>query len=217
MSVPGRNERDIADPDRRRRILSAAEFCFARSGFHRATIQDVATEAGMSPGNLYRYFPSKDAIVAGLAERDRAEVAADFAALERAPDFLAALAAIARKHLADAPREKAALHLEIWAEAARNPAIAEICSSVDGDVGSRLTAAFTGAQQRGQIDRSVNVGAAGWLAMTLADGMIRQRAHDPDFDAERSIDMVIRVIGAVLAGFLPLGCGSASGRPGASS
>ena len=29
------------------------------------TIQDVAREAGMSPGNLYRYFASKDAIVAG--------------------------------------------------------------------------------------------------------------------------------------------------------
>jgi TetR/AcrR family transcriptional repressor of uid operon len=37
---------------------------------------------GMSPGNLYRYFASKDAIIAGMAERDRNQIAADFAALE---------------------------------------------------------------------------------------------------------------------------------------
>jgi AcrR family transcriptional regulator len=29
----------------------------------------------MSPGNLYRYFPSKEALIAGIAERDRAVVA----------------------------------------------------------------------------------------------------------------------------------------------
>ena len=47
--------------DRRARILDAAERCFVRSGFHRTTMQDVAAEAGMSPGNLYRYFASKEA------------------------------------------------------------------------------------------------------------------------------------------------------------
>jgi TetR/AcrR family transcriptional regulator, repressor for uid operon len=46
--------------DRRTRILDAAETCFVRSGFHRTTMQDVAAEAGMSAGNLYRYFPSKE-------------------------------------------------------------------------------------------------------------------------------------------------------------
>ena len=68
--------------DRRSRILDAAERCFVRSGFHRTTMQDVAAEAGMSPGNLYRYFPSKDAIVIGLTERDRSDVAKDFATFD---------------------------------------------------------------------------------------------------------------------------------------
>ena len=77
----------VADPthdgsqERRFRILDAAERCFVRSGFHRTTMQDVAAEAGMSPGNIYRYFRSKDAMAVGLAERDRARVNADFAAL----------------------------------------------------------------------------------------------------------------------------------------
>ena len=90
----------------------------------RATIADVAREAGMVPGNLYRYFPSKDAMIAGLAERDRLEIAADFASLSGAPDFLEAFKALGRKYFLEEPREKAIIALEIWAESSRNPQMA---------------------------------------------------------------------------------------------
>ncbi|HET9618153.1 MAG TPA: helix-turn-helix domain-containing protein, partial [Pseudolabrys sp.] len=58
--------------DRRAEILNAAERCFARAGFHQSSMQEICTEAGMSPGNLYRYFPSKEALIAGISERNRA-------------------------------------------------------------------------------------------------------------------------------------------------
>ena len=45
--------------DRRDEILSAAQRCFVRSGFHQASMQEICAEAGMSAGNLYRYFPSR--------------------------------------------------------------------------------------------------------------------------------------------------------------
>src|SRR5262245_44557780 len=67
--------------DRRARILDAAERSFCRSGFHRTTMQDVAAGAGMSTGNLYRYVPSKDALVAGLCERDRLNLGREFSEL----------------------------------------------------------------------------------------------------------------------------------------
>src|SRR4051812_17630808 len=51
-----------AQSDRRAEILAAAQRCFVRSGFHGASMQDICAEAGMSPGNLYRYFPSKEAL-----------------------------------------------------------------------------------------------------------------------------------------------------------
>ena len=61
--------------ERRTHILDAAERSFTRGGFHGTTMQDVAAEAGMSPGNLYRYFASKDALVAGpLRARPRRPV-----------------------------------------------------------------------------------------------------------------------------------------------
>ncbi|MDA4134324.1 MAG: TetR/AcrR family transcriptional regulator [Thaumarchaeota archaeon] len=47
------------------KILEAARKVFARKGMA-ATMADVAEEAGVSQGLAYRYFPSKDAIVATL-------------------------------------------------------------------------------------------------------------------------------------------------------
>src|SRR3954451_13775431 len=107
---------DRLDPagERRARILDAAERCFVRGGFHRTTMQDVAAEVGMSPGNLYRYFPSKDSIVAGLAERDRAAVSEDFSGLPAGPDLFGGFSALARRHLVEAPADKAVLCLEMW-------------------------------------------------------------------------------------------------------
>ena len=73
--------------DRRDEILVAAQTCFARSGFHQTSMQEICTEAGMSPGNLYRYFRSKEDIIAGIAERDRADAAQQFAAVGQGSFF----------------------------------------------------------------------------------------------------------------------------------
>src|ERR1700738_1806506 len=87
--------------DRRDEILAAAERCFVRSGFHGASMQDICAEAGMSPGNLYRYFPSKEALIAGICERNRAEAAESLLAVDQAPGFFEGLAALARYHLGE--------------------------------------------------------------------------------------------------------------------
>ncbi len=102
--------------ERRKLILDAAERSFTRAGFHRTTMQDVAAEAGMSPGNLYRYFPSKDALVAGLCERDRVGLAAEFSAMSQSgDDFMAAFRELGERHFEDGPKNlaKAKLCLEI--------------------------------------------------------------------------------------------------------
>ncbi|WP_054813456.1 TetR/AcrR family transcriptional regulator [Nocardia arizonensis] len=59
---------------RRRQILDAARLCFARKGFHETSMQDVFAESGMSAGAVYRYFKSKDDIIAALATRTMVEV-----------------------------------------------------------------------------------------------------------------------------------------------
>ena len=196
-----------APQDRRARILDAAERCFVRAGFHRTTMQDVAAEASMSPGNLYRYFPSKDAIVAGLAERDRARVMTDFSQLGEAEDFIAGVAALARKQFADEPREQAVLCLEIWAEATRNPAFTDLTDGFDRDVLGRLTFLFRQAQERGAIAPEVDPEALATVIATFANGLYVRRAVSRTFDAEREVGYMLAVIEAAFAGRIRLGSG----------
>jgi AcrR family transcriptional regulator len=190
--------------DRHTRILDAAERCFARAGIHRTTMQDVASEAGMSPGNLYRYFPSKDALAAGLAERDRAAMAADFALLEEADDFVTAFKALGRKHFMEEPRERSVLCLEIWAEATRNPSFADMTHAFERELVARLSDLFTGAQARGHLPAALDPKAAAVMISTLANGLFVRRAVAPGFEAEREVGAVLTVIGAVLSGAVDL-------------
>jgi len=53
----------------RGRILDAAEEHFRRIGYHKTSIADIASGVGMSPANVYRYFPSRDAINETICRR----------------------------------------------------------------------------------------------------------------------------------------------------
>lgn len=196
--------RPVLQADRRADILDAAEACFVRSGFHRTTMQDVARAAGMVPGNLYNYFPSKDAIVAGLTERDRAKIAEDFAELANAPDLMDAFRQLGRRHFIEASREKAIISLEIWAEATHNPEIARLYLAIQNEVRSGIIAVCREAQQRGVVHRDVDIDAMARLVLTLSDGLMRRKAMDPEFDGNREVENVLSLIGALMCGSVVL-------------
>ncbi|MFC3966207.1 TetR/AcrR family transcriptional regulator [Nocardia jiangsuensis] len=61
---------------RRQQIVDAAQRCFARKGFHQSSMQDVFAEAGLSAGAVYRYFKSKDELVAALASNAGTDIRA---------------------------------------------------------------------------------------------------------------------------------------------
>ncbi len=169
--------------ERHIRILDAAERVFARAGFHAATMQDVAAEAGMSPGNLYRYFSSKDAIIAGMAERDRSQIAEDFGSLHpKNGPLLDQLEELAAKHLIRPPREKAVICLQIWAEAARNPEMASMCADIDGTVMQGLAGAITEAKANGELPARLDDHRFLLAVSMLADGFFCRRGMDPAFD-----------------------------------
>jgi len=54
--------------DVRRAILCAAHKRFERYGFAKTTMAEIASDCGMSAANLYRYFASKDDIIATGAQ-----------------------------------------------------------------------------------------------------------------------------------------------------
>jgi TetR/AcrR family transcriptional regulator, repressor for uid operon len=168
--------------DRRDEILAAAQRCFVRSGFHGASMQDICAEAGMSPGNLYRYFPSKEALVAGIAERDRAEVAQQFASADLSQGFFAVLEGMAHHHFAEKPTEQVMLCTEVMAEARRNPDIARISAAFDVDVKKWLGDLLRAAVVRGDIPADVDIEGSTTMLMIIADGVWWRRALDPAFD-----------------------------------
>jgi AcrR family transcriptional regulator len=202
MSEAARHkEGDEPEIDRRTHILDAAERSFVRAGFHRATMQDVAAEAGMSPGNLYRYFPSKDALVAGLCERDRAGLASEFAGVrESGADFLTAFRELGRRHFTDDMCGKSKLCLEIWAEATRNSAVAALQTDFDNGLNEQFIAAFEAAKAAGAVDASVDSRFVASILSKLADGLFVRRAVATNFDPEREVAEVFAVIGALLTG-----------------
>lgn len=55
--------------DTAERILVAAETCIRRWGIRRVSMNDVAREAGVSRGSVYRYFHDRDALVQAALER----------------------------------------------------------------------------------------------------------------------------------------------------
>lgn len=58
----------------RRTIMDVARTAFLEDGFLKASMRGVATATGTSLGNLYNYFPSKDALFIAVVEPFTAEM-----------------------------------------------------------------------------------------------------------------------------------------------
>ena len=191
------------DVERRERILQGAERAFVRHGFHAATMQHVADELGMSAGNLYRYFPSKEAIVEGLCEVDQAGRARAFAELMADKrDITEALCAGLRRHVLEKPPEKARLIVEIWAEAGRNPRVAEISRAIDADVLAGIEKLMDAAKAAGVASPRLNSHFGARFFFTFVAGLFKRKAIEPDFDPEAEAPVAIGVLKALFAGRL---------------
>ncbi|MFG1426290.1 TetR/AcrR family transcriptional regulator [Roseixanthobacter glucoisosaccharinicivorans] len=69
----------------RERIAIVAEELFRRMGFAKTAVADIAAELDMSAANVYRFFPSKNAIVETICNRCLAEMEAQISAVVRSP------------------------------------------------------------------------------------------------------------------------------------
>ncbi len=124
---PAKAERDEL---RRSEIAAAARVCVVRHGFHAASMAQIAEQAKMSVGQIYRYFPNKEAIVYDIVERIVSQRLAWIASSARQTDLAGFLAS--RMFDEDATQiEDRALLLEVTAEATRNPEVAEIVKRAD--------------------------------------------------------------------------------------
>lgn len=183
---------------RREHILDAAERCFARAGFHRTTMHDICAQAAISPGALYVYFSSKEELIAGITERDRAKLAGQLAELANAPDLMAALSHLGEHYTVDEPRYKSVLNIEMGCEATRNPVVGEIYRSVDDYCLESFKQLFARARDEGKIAPDMDIDTIAQVIAVIGDGLFWRRAVDPNFDAAKLIPAIMTLVSTLL-------------------
>jgi AcrR family transcriptional regulator len=183
---------------RREHILDAAEICFAHSGFHRTTMQDICKEAAISPGALYVYFASKEDLIAGLAERDRSDFAERFAEVSASPDFIRSMSDLATHYFEEEPAHKRTMCLEIGLESIRNPRVGEIYRTVDRFVEESFEKLFAKLAAEGRIAPDLDIPTVTKLFSMIGDGIFMRRALDPNFDTKTLVPAAMSLIAKLL-------------------
>ncbi|WP_043749124.1 TetR/AcrR family transcriptional regulator [Imhoffiella purpurea] len=189
---------------RRQQILDAAAECFAREGFHGTSIARLSKEAGMSSGHIYHFFANKETIIAALIER-RLECAQEMARhFESAEDVFQALLDRVDIGLREkTEREYAALEMEIYAEAARNPDVASILMEADRIKRGHLVKVFqkarlSRASEHAEQSSSESMEAETEILMALFDGLAARAISHPELDREAMAPLLRKVMRALL-------------------
>jgi TetR/AcrR family transcriptional repressor of uid operon len=173
--------------EKRRHILEAAEGCFQRDGFRGASIGDICAAARMSPGHLYHYFDSKEAIVEGIFEMRlprEAEIVGELGLTPNA-DFVTAICGWLDQRMKDVRAHGTSLGLEMRAESARNPAIAKIVSRADRRVRQFLSRLLREGQKREQVDPALDPESVAAVLHSIIFGLNRLGAvRDSTFDVK---------------------------------
>jgi TetR/AcrR family transcriptional repressor of uid operon len=176
---------------RHHQILQAAAICFGRRGFHQATMQDICAEVGLSPGSVYRYFRSKEDLIAALVEADRARHITRIEAVREQPDVFAALQALAEQTLDTLnDPETSLLHAEIGAEMHRNPQVKELVRNTNAAILDSLAETLRLAQERGAIDANLDPRPTAELLVAVVDGLAMRKSLFPEGDAARHSALV---------------------------
>jgi AcrR family transcriptional regulator len=179
--------------EKRQHILDAAEGCFRRDGFRGASISDICAAARMSPGHLYHYFDSKEAIIAALFELRLEREAAIVGELTLTPnaDLIGAICGWLDQRVKDVRSHGSSLGLEMRAESARNPTVAKIASRADRGTRELLSRVIRKGQERGQVDPGLDPDNVAAVVHSIIFGLNRLGAiRDSTFDVKAASAML---------------------------
>lgn len=147
---------------RREDILKAAGACFGEKGFRGCGVSDICARLGISPGHLYYYFKSKDAILAALLERRLKRSTDEISALAERPGALEIL--LGSDYLIEINDRRddetyldAATMWESYAEAARGGEFADLTALHWRATHDALRALVLKAQTRGEVRTGADI------------------------------------------------------------
>ena len=179
-------------------ILHAAIACFARDGFHKTKMSDIAEMAGVSDGLAYRYFSGKEEIIQAavqMATGMRDPVDPETLDHEDVDSMIELIyrSGFQRFDLPDR-RTTVGVRMRSWSEGLENDEVREQVVSrwhkygpVDAEVWSR-------AQASGRVDGDLDPEAITQVMMAIHDGLDLRWALDPTFDIEGCREVVIALI-----------------------
>jgi AcrR family transcriptional regulator len=171
-------------------IRDAARRVFAAKGYDGATMQDIAKEADLSAGALYRYFQTKqDLLVAVFEDCMELNRAMFQQAAGAAASPLAGLLEIGDLLLAKLKsaemREQTILGREASLAAARQPgALGEAYRAMRLDIVDRIEGALRGAQAAGEIEPAIDARALAFALDAFVAGL-----EDAALDLDGAVDL----------------------------
>lgn len=169
-----------------REILEKAKVVFAEKGFDGASMQDLARATGMSAGNFYRYFPSKNAIVEAITETKLAEIEAYFVEIIHAEDPRTAFRDCLRERFRNFDKDTdGAIWSEIEASAARRPELAEIAVRMRNRMTGYILRAFAHIAGISEIEARKRFVAHAAMVILLVKGTAVNACAMSHMDFER--------------------------------
>ncbi len=183
----------------RERILEAARSCFVKRGFHGASIADIAHEADMSPGLMYRYFANKHAIIKAIIDRQLDSGRKALEEIKSSEDLVEGIVnAIEGWRSGSADQMSAPLFLEISAEATRDPDIAATVQEADQLIKDHLLETM----RRTTISKTIyqdprRANARILLLLSVVHGLAIRACREPHFDRELLHSALAKFIAAL--------------------
>ncbi len=190
--------REAYSDARRARILEAATHCFAQNGFHKTTVHDIASEAGISQGAMYLYFQSKDQVIESMLEQVRQGYEDVLSAARQEGTALQTMHRLADAFFSPlaSPEHQPllCLRVQLWAEALRNPGLRTAYLGLIDSAQKPIRELLHSAQLAGEIDPSLDPDALSRAFIALFQGLIVQMA----FAVEGDVPSYLQVVKAML-------------------
>jgi len=197
-SVPGaRLTREQSRAQTRERLLTAARGVFARRGFHGASVDEIASEAGFSTGALYSNFDGKEDLFLVLMDREIDEHAREIAEAVRARASVAERArGGARQWMTMIEREPDALLLftEFWAYGVRDAQVRPKVAARFAQMREVLTSLIADGVREFDLELAIPAEELAVAIDALADGIARQKLADPQAVPDELMGRVLSLL-----------------------
>lgn len=195
--APARMTREQSKANTRERLLAAARSAFASSGFHGASVDEIASRAGFSTGALYSNFDGKEDLFLVLMEREIEEHSREIARAVNVRHSVAERATGgAQQWMTMIEREPELLLLftEFWAYGVRDAEVRPKVAARFAQVRRMLTRLIEDGVREFELELEIPAEQLAIAIDALADGIARQKLADPSAVPDELMGKVLAML-----------------------